>query len=242
MGRGPVRAELEPPLTPPATADVEAAGVAQPSRLRRLLRWTARLALLAFVIVVGVVWLAPQWVLPPLASYLDVSEAPTATDYVLILNGDPETRPFAAAAIVKAGLAREILIGRQEIGLESADVQDGRILTELDITRRVLHARGITDERITVLPGTIGNTWGEAQALATFLDEHPGESVTVVTNGFHTRRARGIFRRVLGARAESVHFVGVPRDGVDAGTWWRTRHGCVVYLTEYAKVAWYLVR
>jgi len=35
-------------------------------------------------------------VLPPLARFLDVSQTPRATDYVLVLNGDPETRPFAA--------------------------------------------------------------------------------------------------------------------------------------------------
>ena len=121
-------------------------------------------------------------------------------------------------------------------------MQDGAILSELEITRRVLRARGVADEHVTVLPGTIGNTWGEARALAEFLDEHPGASVTVVTNGFHTRRARNIFQRVLGDRAAAVHFVGVPRDGVDADTWWRTRRGCAVYLGEYAKLAYYTIR
>jgi uncharacterized SAM-binding protein YcdF (DUF218 family) len=210
--------------------------------VKRIMRRGAAIALVALLVLIAVVWLAPQWVLPPLAAFLDISEPPTRTDYVLVLNGDPETRPFAAAALVRAGLADEILLPRQDITLESASVQDGAIPSEIEITQRILRVRGVADEKVHVLPGKIGNTWGEAQVLADFLDEHPGASVTVVTNGFHTRRARGIFRRVLGDRAGDLHFLGVPRDGVDAETWWRTRRGCVVYGSEYAKLLYYQVR
>jgi uncharacterized SAM-binding protein YcdF (DUF218 family) len=207
-----------------------------------MLRRGATVIVVMLLILIGVVCVVPQWVLPPLAGFLDVSEPPTRTDYVFVLNGDPETRPFAAAALVRAGLAEEILLPRQDIILESASVQDGTMPSELETTQRILRARGVSDARVRVLAGEIGNTWGEAQALADFLDEHRGTSVTVVTNGFHTRRARGIFRRVLGDRSANVHFLGVPRDGVDADTWWRTRRGCVVYVSEYAKLFYYQIR
>lgn len=235
MGSGPVRTEPENALT---TSESGRRGWS----LKRFARRCAAIALAILLVLLSIVWLAPQWVLSPLGAFLDVSEPPTRTDYVLVLNGDPETRPFAAAGLVRAGLADEILLPRQDITLESASVQDGSTASELETTQRILRARGIPNERIHVLPGEIGNTWGEAQGLAAFLDEHPDVSVTVVTNGFHTRRARGIFRRVLGDRAGDLHFLGVPRDGVDAEAWWRTRRGCVVYVGEYAKLLYYQVR
>jgi uncharacterized SAM-binding protein YcdF (DUF218 family) len=197
---------------------------------------------LGALVVLLLFWLAPHWTLAPLARYLDVSEAPQPVDYVLVLNGDPETRPFAAAAFVRAHLAGHILLTRQDPALESATVQDGKALSELELTRHILRARGVPDDAVQVLPGTIGNTLGEAQALAAFLDEHPDATVAVVTNGFHTRRARRLFTRFLHDRMDRVHFVGVPREGVNVNAWWRSKHGCAVYLSEYAKLAYYTVR
>jgi uncharacterized SAM-binding protein YcdF (DUF218 family) len=188
------------------------------------------------------VFIAPGWVLPPLARYLDVSEEPGPVDYVLVLNGDPETRPFAAAALVKAGLARQVLLTRQRLALESNLVQGGAMLSELEITRGVLKARGVPEQAIRVLPGEISSTADEARVLAAFLKDEPEARVAVVTNGFHTRRARWIFRRALGEGGERIQLVGVPHEGVDEQSWWRTSLGCVLYVSEYAKLVYYRLR
>jgi len=209
---------------------------------KRCLRWLKRLACLVVVVGVLLVWLAPGWVLPPLARFLDVSQTPRATDYVLVLNGDPETRPFAAAALVRAGLVKEVLLTRQRLTLESDAVQDGAMPSELEITRRILRARGVEESAIRILPGEITATADEAQELASFLADHPKATATVVTNSFHTRRARMIFRKKLGDDAGRVFFVGVPREGVDEDLWWQTSHGCGVYLTEYPKLVYYWLR
>ncbi len=226
MGPGRVRSRAEggPPLKRPFC--------------RRLLR----LACLAMVACLLTVAVAPGAVLPPVARLLDVSEAPRPVDYVLVLNGDPETRPFAAAALVNANYAHRVLLTRQELTLESASVQVGDAPSELEIARRVLRERGVTQDAIEVLPGEIAGTADEARALAAFLEEQPNATVAVVTNSFHTRRARLVFNRALGARAGQVYFVGVPREGAEEGSWWRTPHGCTVYLSEYAKLPYYWLR
>jgi len=208
----------------------------------RIRRWVKRLALILPACVLLAVWVTPGWVLPPLAHFLDVSGLPCPVDYVLVLNGDPDIRPFAAAALVRAGLAREVLLTRQRLELEPDSVRQGTMLSELELTRRVLRARGVKAEAIHVLPGEIGATADEARELASFLADRPGATVAVVTNSFHTRRARMVLRRMLGSDAERVMFVGVPREGIDENSWWRTGHGCVVYLTEYPKLLYYWVR
>jgi uncharacterized SAM-binding protein YcdF (DUF218 family) len=144
--------------------------------------------------------------------------------------------------MVKAGLASEVLLTRQRLTLESGSVQDGAMLSEFEIIRRVLLSRGVSEKAIRVLPGEIASTADEARVLAEFLRGCPDKTVTVVTNGFHTRRARWVFRRMLGDRAGQVSFIGVPRDGVDEATWWRTPLGCGTYSSEYAKLPFYWVR
>ena len=210
--------------------------------MRWLFRWTFRLTLVLLLTAVVAIWLAPQSVLPPVATFLDVSDPYEPTDYVMVLNGDPEVRPFAAAAFIKAGLAPEALLTRQRLAIESASVQDGLMLSEFEITRKILLHRGVPEKSIRVLPGEITSTAEEAQDLAGFLREHPEATVTVVTNAFHTRRARLVFQRTLGEQASRVRFAGLPRDDADENFWWRTTGGCNVYVTEYLKLVYYWFR
>lgn len=227
MGPGRVR-------TGPAPADLPLR-----QRLGRWLKWFTVLSLVGFILLVG---LAPHWVLPPLARWLDVSETPRPVDYVLVLNGDLEIRPFAAAALVRTGLARQVLLTQQQLALESGSVREGAVLSELQITRGILKARGVPDDAVRLLPGEVGCTFDEATVLTTFLTSQPDATVAVVTNRFHTRRSRRLFRQQLGDRADRVFFVGVPRDGADEDSWWRTPQGCVVYTSEYAKLLYYGIR
>ena len=51
-----------------------------------------------------------------------------------MLNGDLETRPFAAAALVRTGLAKRVLLTRQKLSLESGSVRAGAVPSELEIS------------------------------------------------------------------------------------------------------------
>jgi uncharacterized SAM-binding protein YcdF (DUF218 family) len=104
------------------------------------------------------------------------------------------------------------------------------------LVRRVLLARGVPASAIVVLPGECDSTEDEAHTLARFLEAKPDLTVAVVTNDFHTRRARLLFRRALGSNSQRVHFVAAPVDGVAADNWWRTQKGFVQYTTEYLKL------
>jgi uncharacterized SAM-binding protein YcdF (DUF218 family) len=202
-------------------------------------RWLKRLVLLAFVAGVLVVCLAPDWALPPLARFLDVSQTPRPVDFVLVLNGDPEARPFAAGALVKVGLAGAVLLTQPR---ESASAESGLVLSELETNKKILRARGVAEEKIHVLPGDIDSTGDEARALAAFLRDNKQATVAVVTSAFHTRRARMVFHRLLGQDAARVSFIGIPSDGVDEESWWCTPQGCAVYVSEYCKLPYYWLR
>jgi uncharacterized SAM-binding protein YcdF (DUF218 family) len=200
--------------------------------LRRL-RWP--------LVIVGLLlaaWLTSGWWLAWLGRYLDVSEAPGQDDVVFVLGGGADTRPFVAAALVKTGHVKRVLVARVK-------PQPGRAplaIQEQEVMTRVLRLRGVTDEQIVLLPDECDSTLDEAHALARYLDREPAQRVTIVTSDFHTRRARLLFSRVLGERMSRVRFVAAPTDGFNADSWWQSEDGVVTYTTEYLKLAQTLLR
>lgn len=206
---------------------------------RRRWAWRAGV-LLALAAPLALAYLLPGRLLPPVARLLDVSEAPAPADDVLVLGGGNSTRPFVAAALVKAGLAGRVLLCPDVLRPEAVD---GIVPPEYEIDRRVLLARGVPADRITLLEGgPCTGTFDEARALARYLDSRPGRTVTVVTTAWHTRRSRMVLRRVLGDRARALRLVGAPDDGFDAANWYRYEEGWVAYGTEYVKLVGYWVR
>ncbi len=199
-------------------------------------RWR-RFVLFLAVLLALYLFRAP--LLTALARFLDVSEAPEKVDYVMVLGGDANVRPFVAAALYRRGLASKVLVPVMKQSPEN--LADGSPPGQI-IIRDVLKARGVADADILVLDGEVTSTRDEAGALARFLDDHPGSSVAVVTTTYHTRRARGIFRKVVGNRAARLIFVAAPTEGYDADNWWKIKAGSQAYLTEYAKLLYYTLR
>src|SRR5438128_1901034 len=125
------------------------ASLALTGRVGRWL-WRSRLRGWLLAAAVGLILYASRaHLLPPVARFLNVADPPQAVDYVMILGGDYETRPFVAAAWVRAGLAQQVLVPHVHLSL---DAQEGLIPHEQEILRRVLLACGLADQDIRLLP------------------------------------------------------------------------------------------
>jgi uncharacterized SAM-binding protein YcdF (DUF218 family) len=204
-------------------------------------RWPRprRLALLLVATLLLAAYLARSQLLLAMGRFLDVSERPRPVDVVLVLGGGANQRPFVAAALFRAGLARRVLV--PTVKLNAANEED-LYPPEHELIRRVLESRGVPPERVVPLPEECNSTLDEALALARFLDAEPETTVAVVTHDFHTRRARSLFRRVLGGRIARVHFVSAPTEDFSADDWWCTAEGFATYTTEYLKLVLYTLR
>jgi uncharacterized SAM-binding protein YcdF (DUF218 family) len=226
VGPGPVRedAALKPEASPPG-------------RFRTPRRWLARIVLVLAVVLALYLFRAP--LLTALARFLDVSQPPEKVDYVLVLGGDVNVRPFVAAALYQHGLAGKVLVPVMKPGPE--ELAEGTPPGH-EVTRGVLRARGVAEADILLLDGEVTSTRDEAASLARFLEDHPSSSVAVVTTNYHTRRARGIFRKVIGDRAARLIFVAAPTEGFDSHDWWQSKTGAKIYLTEYTKLVYYTLR
>jgi len=205
--------------------------------LKQAIKRRLKQGLIVLVVLAGL-YLSRSWTLPCFARFLDVSEPPQRASAVMILGGGTDVRPFIAAALVKAKLADKVLVGQIKLSPEG---EDGLVEPEHEIIVKVLLARGVSREDIILLPGTVASTLDEAQALADYLDQHPDDSVSVVTTSWHTRRARWIFERTLEGRSSQVHFVAAPTERFDENNWWTTEEGIFV-VDEYIKLGYYCLK
>lgn len=155
-------------------------------------------------------------------------------DYVFIMPGDERIRPFVAAAMVRTGLARGILIPENQIGPE---VIDGALVPSHEVIRRVLRLRGVPPESIQLLKGATANTQDDVAVLVRFLKQQPSQRVAVVTSGYHTRRSRLLLNRATRISTEYVVFISAPVDEFQVNRWWKSEAGFLAITSEYVKLA-----
>ena len=193
---------------------------------------------MAALFILAALYLGRVPILRAISNWLDIGEAPRTVDYALVLPGNEAGRPFVAAAMLRAGLAEKALILKTE---KSADVEDGTRIPPHEVAWRVLRKRGVISERIVLLESQSTSTYTDAVAMRDFLEQTPPTSMAVVTDDFHTRRSRWIFRRVLADRRDDLSFVSVPTDNFSKDNWWRSKDGFIIYALEYGKFAYAFV-
>jgi uncharacterized SAM-binding protein YcdF (DUF218 family) len=197
---------------------------------RRWRRW------LAIGVLVLTLYATSSWWLPAAGRWLDVGEPPRIADYCLVLSGDFNARPFAAAALYRKGYVRHA------IWLTRVAHAQPIFPWQFDSTaaaHRVLTTLGVPNDRIAVLDGDCATTFDEANALMSMLSRDPEATVAVVTSDYHTRRSRWIFRRLLGEQADRLQFISVPTDYFNADNWWTVEQGFVSYSKEFLKLPFY---
>ncbi len=177
--------------------------------------------------------------LPRVGSFLDVGRPPQQADAIVLLTGEAETRAFAAAALWKDGWAPRILVTTVAVDPNGGDTA---VPPEHEINLRVLGACDVPSDAVVLLDGHARSTYDEAVAVADYLGRSGASRLLVVTNAYHTRRARWIFQRVLGGRARQIAMVSVPRDNHPLETWWQNETGFAAITGEYLKWWFYILR
>lgn len=186
-------------------------------------------------------WAAKWRILAAAATFLVDAGPAQQADLILLVNGDLDTRPAAAAALWKQGLAPRIAIARSE---SSRAVRMGLVPNITDLAIEMLVRDGVPRSAIDEMPfpGGITSTRDEAIALRAWLLEHPAPRILVVTNAIHTRRARWIFSRVVDGSGVQLTFFGVPDRRYRVERWWENEHGFLGVYNEYLKLVYYRLR
>lgn len=207
---------------------------------RRSRRWFRLPIVLAagLVSALALGYAAREPLLVGAARILTVDDAEAPADYLVVLGGGAETRPFEAAALYRRGLAPKVLVFEHKTD-RITDL--GLAPTHDELYRKVLELEGVRSGAIQRVPGVVDSSWDEARALREYLASYPAKRLILVTSAEHTRRARWVFRKVLAQVPVDVQMAAARHLRFDETNWWKTDEGALAYLHEYLKLPVYWV-
>jgi len=225
---------------PSPAADAVAATDSPPPRTRRRRGRGVLVSLATFLFLVLLAWVLRAWILTGVGRFLTVHDRLERADAIFVFGGDPDIRPFAAAALYRRGWAPRVLVPGMETGKLAAI---GMVPTQTQLFTGVLRHEGVPDSAVMVLSmaGGTTSTTDDVAVLRDWIRRTGARRVIAVTTDYHTRRARFALRRGLKGMDVRVMMHGVPARGYDATNWWRSESGLVTYVNEYLKFARYVV-
>lgn len=192
---------------------------------------------LAVLAGAAILYSARHWLLRKTGRLLVVNDGLPACDAIVLLNGNISTRTYRAVELHDMTGA-PILVARLA---DTEEVRIGVIPNVTDATRELLLRRGVASRDIQVLTSDrwIAGTWAEAILLCARIRENGYRAVTIVTDAFHTRRARWAFQKVM--RDDEVRFTcaATPYSLRLVDQWWRSEYGIVQVIIEYIKFVHY---
>lgn len=198
---------------------------------------TRRAAWLAAVgVVLGGLASAP-FSLDAVGRFLVVTDPIAAADAVYVFPGEVPRRARCAAELVRAGLARRVVVSGARIAPVLAAI--GMPLTDAEVNARLLREQGVAPDAVVVLnAGT--STREDAEALRQWSDAGQGLGrVIAVTSPSHSRRAKRTLRRVFHGTDIEVRVLACPP--TLAPEWWRQEDTLVQVTDEYLKLFYYLI-
>lgn len=198
-------------------------------------------AIMAVIAAVALMYPMRIVILRDVGIFLVVRDQLSPSDIIFVLNGDPNTRPFEAARLWRAGFSPRVVIAR---AADSALSRAGVVPNTTDLCISALEHSDVPPSYISQITSARGvtSTFDEARLLRDFVIENGIRRVIVVTSTFHTRRARWIISKELRGTPASLLMWPVGDPKYDEGNWWREEDGLIAVQNEYLKLLYYAVR
>ena len=181
-------------------------------------------------------WLFRVSLLQGAARLWIISDEPVQADAIVILGGGINTRPAAAAQLYHAGWSKQVLLMQPE---RSTIVKLGLVMDYGTITRKILEVENVPESAIVVIEPEVTSTVEEAEALNDWVKQHQAKRLLIVTDIFHTRRARWILNRKLKETGVELRMMATPLLYYDSSNWWQDEDGLIDFQNEIIKFAVY---
>jgi uncharacterized SAM-binding protein YcdF (DUF218 family) len=196
-------------------------------------------ALFVVIVLAGIAaWLGRDPLLHKAADLWIVSDPVAPADAVAIFGGGINDRPFAAAAYYWDGLAKKILLSKNQPGLAAAL---GAVRSDIEANHQVLTRLGVPESAIDTFGAGSRNTHDEALALRAWAEENDAHSIIVPTEIFAARRVRWMLHRAFGDSVKimvpALDATEYPRD-----QWWWHEQGLIAFQNEVLKYIYYRLK
>ncbi len=210
--------------------------IAAKKRTRLFRRWLLVPAVLVFFL--ALLFLLRYPVLRGLGNYLIRENEPFQAEAIFILSGNPTDRGRKAAQLYFEGYAPEIVCTGENIPHDLEAL--GLDYPECELTRSQLLRSGVPDSAIVTIP--LGaSTREEKQVILSYCLDNGIKSCLVVSNRFHTRRIRKVFRKAFRSEGIQLGIIGAPHSLYRENRWWESEYGLLDVNNEYLKLLYYSV-
>jgi uncharacterized SAM-binding protein YcdF (DUF218 family) len=159
-------------------------------------------------------------------TYLDVGEAPVQADFIVVLGGSSSYRNPETLRLFQQQMASRVIVGGCGEDLTSS--------------MEYFAAHGVPEDALFSIDNA-DSTWHEAGLVFALLRSKDARSALIVTDGYHTRRAKATYEHLQGDPPIELTFVTAPPD-YSADDWWKNQHDRSMIVLEYLKMPYYCLR
>jgi uncharacterized SAM-binding protein YcdF (DUF218 family) len=115
-------------------------------------------------------------------------------------------------------------------------------LSEREMTRQILLSNNVPASAMLAVGTNVASTFDESQSVRAWAKQTGAASIVIVTDWFHTRRARWIFRHELKDTPVKIYIVGVDPIRYKIDKWWQSEEGVIQFQNEVAKSVFYRIK
>ena len=192
--------------------------------------WLLALGLLLLIAVV-----ARTYWLPLFSRALIATQEAVPADAIVVLAGGSGSREELAVTLFEKGYAPALVSSGEAPHLP------GFRTSLAGLSADYMVSLGAPRDAMILLPDTAG-TRDEALACLQLAQENGLASLLVITDNYHTRRARLAFGKVFDGSGVRIVLVGAEPEWFSVNTWWTQERSLLAVLDEYSKLAFYLAR
>jgi uncharacterized SAM-binding protein YcdF (DUF218 family) len=168
-----------------------------------------------------------------------VNQPITHADAIVVLGGELQTRPFAAAKLHHDGSAAKVLLMNV---MPSPTTELGITPTEQELTRKVLLAEGVPACDLLEIGDRVSSSHEEAIAVRDWAAKTGAKRIIIPTDPFHTRRIQWLYAKELAGIGLEVVVTAVPQREYSASDWWCHEEGLISFQNEIIKYAFYRLK
>jgi hypothetical protein len=158
---------------------------------------------------------------------------------VVVLGGEVEVRPFAAAELYKKGLVTKVLVSQVA---EAPSSKMGVIPGHSELNRLLLLKLGVPETAIEMFGQANRSTKDEASALRVWADEHRVSRIIVPTEIFAARRLRWVLNREFAGSSVHLEIPSFVSLAYTREEWWKTEAGMITFQNEIMKYLYYRLK
>ena len=154
---------------------------------------------------------------------------------IVLLSGGDTERMDEAARLMHERYAEELLLTDT-----ARRMPDGMLETQY--IRLELVSRGVSPAQIQITDQVVSSTRDEGRAVRAYLQLHQVSGCIIVTDPYHTRRTRMIFRDAFAGTGIDVRVIPSNGHWYRAETWFLSLRGWQTTISEYMKLGYYVLR